>query len=422
MATIKVRHLVCRPGAAGALPRWFWQPSSKLRAQGWRPERVPADWRRYDDADHLQAAAIAAAEQLNRRLDGARDAEALASRPAPPAPIGRTLGELVATYEASREFAGLRDTTRRSYRQSLRKLEVWGGDTPLRAIDPVRVQHLLDALEATPSYANAVVRVLRLVLAWGRRKGWVTVNAAEAPKLASTAAAGIIWPHGAPEAFAAVADRMRLASIGTAVLLNEWLGQREADILRMPRSVHRRGNLVLRQAKTGAAVSLPIDMVPHLKARLEAALAIHTAREAAGKPAVTTILIAEATGQPWRSDHFRHEFARVRAQLAKTHPYFDTDHLLPGRDMTDPDAYRIATTELTFMRLRHTAVTRLAEAGCDVPLIASVTGHAEASVVPLLKRYMIRTAAIARLAFQRRLDAEANSTATPESDKKSDTV
>lgn len=421
MATMHIRHLVCRPGATGALPRYFWQPSSALRRLGWRPVRVPDDWRRHDDAEQLHAAAIAAAEAINARLDAARDREALASVPAPPVPTGRTLGELVAAYEASRDFTGLRDNTRRSYRQSLRKLDAWGADSPLRAIDPVRVQNLLDALAATPSYANAVVRVLRLVLAWGRRKGWVRSNAAVAPKLASTETTGIIWPHGAPEAFAAAADALGLASIGTAVLLNEWLGQREADILRMPRNVYRHGSLVLRQAKTGATVSLPIDLVPRLKARLDATLALHTAREAAGRPALTTILLAEATGRPWATDHFRHAFARVRAKLAETHPYFETDHLLPGRDMTDPDAYRIATGDLTFMRLRHTAVTRLAEAGCDVPLIASVTGHAEASILPLLKRYMIRTATLARLAFERRLDAE-NGPATSESDKKSDTV
>lgn len=52
-------------------------------------------------------------------------------------------------------------------------------------------------------------------------------------------------------------------------------------------------------------------------------------------------------------------------------------------------------------------MTRLAEAGCDVPEIASITGHAEASALQIMKRYMVRTGKTARLAFQKRLDAEA---------------
>ena len=59
-------------------------------------------------------------------------------------------------------------------------------------------------------------------------------------------------------------------------------------------------------------------------------------------------------------------YAAVRAELAKTHPHWEIDHLMPGRDSSDPDAFRIATTDLTYMHLRHTAVTRLAEAEVDV--------------------------------------------------------
>lgn len=59
------------------------------------------------------------------------------------------------------------------------------------------------------------------------------------------------------------------------------------------------------------------------------------------------------------------------------------------------------------MQLRHMAVTRLAEAGCDVPLIASVTGHSQETVTALMGRYMVRTAEMTRLAFSKRLAAEA---------------
>jgi hypothetical protein len=52
--------------------------------------------------------------------------------------------------------------------------------------------------------------------------------------------------------------------------------------------------------------------------------------------------------------------------------------------------------------LRGTAVTRLAEAGCTEAEIATITGHALASVHTILERYLARTdklavAAIAKL-------------------------
>jgi hypothetical protein len=39
-------------------------------------------------------------------------------------------------------------------------------------------------------------------------------------------------------------------SIGTAVMLDEWLGQRQGDILKLPRSIYRAGVLSIRQSKT----------------------------------------------------------------------------------------------------------------------------------------------------------------------------
>ncbi len=80
---------------------------------------------------------------------------------------------------------------------------------------------------------------------------------------------------------------------------------------------------------------------------------------------------------------------------------------MPGRDMHDPAAFTVRMEQLTFMALRHMAVTRLAEAQCDNGLIATISGHSQATVQTIIERYMVRTATIARLAFRRRIDAEA---------------
>lgn len=422
MAQFTVRYLTMRPGRAGELPRYFWQPSSKLRADGWRMERVPLDHASYADARALEQAAIARANELNDALDVARLGAARAAV-APVLPRGaRTLGELIANFRGSEAFdqvAGnrvvkpgrLRPKTQASYRQCLDKLEVWGGDAPVRAIDEPRVQKLKKGLSATPAYANAVVRVLRLLLEYGRREGWVTRNAALRPGLLEVDPSSLIWPREAVDVFVAAADAMGHYSLGTAVLLNEWLGQRQGDVIRMPRAALRLGGgtLLVRQSKGGrgkAGVALPLGAVSRLADRLASQLAMHAAREAAGAPAIATIIYSEATGLPYRPDHFRHVFAAVRARAAEAHPAFDVDHLLPGRDMADADAFVVRMMDLTFMALRHTAITRLGEAECEPTLIASISGHALGTVTQILERYMVRTSKMARLAFQRRAEAE----------------
>ncbi len=59
------------------------------------------------------------------------------------------------------------------------------------------------------------------------------------------------------------------------------------------------------------------------------------------------------------------------------------------------------------MYLRHTAVTRMAEARCTNDLIGAISRHTEASIVQIKRRYLIRTGEMARLAFKMRLEHEA---------------
>ena len=407
MARLSIRYLTQFPGPSGGLPRWFWQPSSKMRALGYRPERVPLNWADYTDAAALQAAAIARAQHLNGELDEARATAAIASVRPPMPPAQQTLGDLITHYKRHKDWLGLADKTRRGYLQCLGKIEVWGADAPIRAIDAARIQRLIASLSATPSYANAVARVLRLLLEHGRRHGFLTVNPAIRPGLTSSAPTGLIWPRAAVPLFVQAADAMGRHSIGTAVLLNEWLGQREGDILRLSRNALRAGKLLIRQGKTGAGVALPVDMIGHLMTRMADEEARQRARAGEGKPLPMTIIVSEETGLAYKEDNFRHVFAAVRARAAKLAPDgFDIDHLMPGRDTSDPEAFTIRMEDLTFMALRHTAVTRLGEAECDPQLIATITGHSQATVLAIMERYMVRTARMARVAFGRRLEAE----------------
>src|SRR3546814_10362479 len=92
-------------------------------------------------------------------------------------------------------------------------------------------------------------------------------------------------------------------SVGTAVILNEWIGQREGDVLGMLRSAYQDGALRFEQSKTKVDIDLPVDLVPHLFQRM----CEEAARWAARKVTPTTLIASEATGQPYRSEEHTSE-------------------------------------------------------------------------------------------------------------------
>lgn len=57
---------------------------------------------------------------------------------------------------------------------------------------------------------------------------------------------------------------------------------------------------------------------------------------------------------------------------------------------------------LVLRQLRHSCVVQLARAGCTVPEIASITGHAVGSVHSILSTYLPRDATVARNAQVKR--------------------
>jgi hypothetical protein len=118
----------------------------------------------------------------------------------------------------------------------------------------------------------------------------------------------------------------------------------------------------------------------------------------------------ERVGEPYKADHFRHVFAEVRAEAAKEMPSFATDYIVAGRDPDADDAQLVRMEDLWFMHLRHTAVTRLHEAGAGEGQISAITGHSLAAIKSILDRYLIRTGELARLAFAKRMMAEGKDT------------
>jgi len=410
---MKVRYFTTRPGRNG--PRYFWQPAAALQAQGWKLERLPDD----------KPAAVARAEQLNAELDAWRAGSPLSSSSradggvAPPTEVGqasraaaggarshnlkpyvqpRTMAHLIRDYEKSRFFTEKAPATRDSYKLNMKIIEAWAGDFQVAAIGPARVQKLYESLyKATPSKASHVVAVLRILLQHAVRLEWVRSNAAEKPGTVGQPFAGKLWPQDAVDLLVEVADRKTAAypqgrsSIGTAVLVNHWLGQREADVLKLTRAAYRDGTFFITQNKTAARVAVPHS--PEVALRIEQEKQRQKAR---GIESAVFLILCEATGQPWDQKKFQVAFAELRADAARIWPAFFGD-----------DDTELAFTDLDFRHLRHTAVTELGNAGATDIEIAAITGHTLSSVKAILERYLVRTATQAGNATAKRLAARA---------------
>jgi integrase len=360
MGKFKVRYLVIKPQKGGhAL--YYWQPARVLRQFGFNTRRLAERTNRLGDA-------VVEAERLNRELDRWR--EGLGQSTIEPG----SLPWLVKLYRNTELYTGLAEKTQRSYEQGIALLETWSKERenpPVRGLQTRHVRELLDTIDR-PAMRHLAYRTLRLLLSFAVAEGHIERNPARGLRIRGLRPREIYWTTNQMEAFVKAAETGGRASLALAAHLAVNLGQREGDVLRLTWSQYEAGSFTLRQHKTGRLVSIPATT--ELRDVLTGA-----ARKS------PIIVIAETTGRPYREDHFRHEFARIRT--------------LAGLPAT-----------LRFMDLRRTAVVRLAEAGCSVPEIAAVTGHTIDRTARILEVYLPRTAPMARAAVARLDQARAERT------------
>jgi integrase len=154
-------------------------------------------------------------------------------------------------------------------------------------------------------------------------------------------------------------------SIALALLIGYETGQRPESIDQFRRGHHYdeiRATFAYNQSKTNAYVAIPATE------RLK-----HWIGHYGGDD---YLIVSEKTGRPYSSDALQDAFKTIQ---------------------------RRAGVEVLKRRyLRHTCVCRLADAGCDVPEIASVTGHTLSSANQILSHYWRPTQTQAANAIQRR--------------------
>lgn len=343
MANIKVRHLVKRGNS------YYWQPSSKLRAQGWGSRPLP---------NNLEAA-IAEAQKINEELDKWR----LGKTDVSTVPVINSVSSLICSYKKSKNYRKLSDNTKEDYDYRLELIEKWAGKVPVDGITRKSVRDFWEKLAQKSEWkANATIRVLRLLLNYAVDMEFLLTNPAARPGLVSIDPRNVVWSR--EELFAAVksADNLGYYNIGTAILLAAFLAQREADILKLDWRDYQNGAFLIRQNKTKAYIAVPLH--PILKARLEK----YTDKTG-------LVVKSDLTGKKYTKDAFTHRFDLIRKDVCKTLPEME---------------------RCKFMDLRRTAIVRLAEAGCTEAQISAVSGHKIDTCRRILETYLPRNSTMAK--------------------------
>ena len=288
--------------------------------------------------------------------------EAIARKVLPPR---GTLLSVLQAYQASEDFLGLADSTRRSYVALILRIEKEFSDFPLSALTDRRTRGIFKqwrdriATDSGRRQADYAWTVLARVLSWGLDRGLVAANPCErGGRLYRGSRRDNIWTADDEAAFLQCAP----AHLHLPLLLALWTGQRQGDLLRLPWSAYDGKHIRLRQSKNGRRVTILVG------APLKLAL------DAAPKQSIT--ILTNSDGRPWTSDGFRASWRKA--------------------------CNAAGITGLTFHDTRGSAVTRLAIVGATIAEIANITGHSLADVHSILDtHYLARDPALGENAIRK---------------------
>lgn len=267
--------------------------------------------------------------------------------------LDQTLGSLIDRFQESADWKHLAPSSQREYRRIFIIIAGEYGTAPLLALEDRafradvlawRDRHAVRA----PREADYRVTALARVLAWAVDRGILQVNVMrDFRRVYRSDRSDMVWLPAQIEKFIAVAP----TELQQAMMLALHTGQRQGDLIRLPWSAYDGKAITMRQGKTGRRVIVPCTKP--LKAMLDA------------MPRVATVILTTGSGIAWRGKNFQHQWAAAMR--------------------------RAGIDGLHFHDLRGTAVTMLSEAGCTIPEIAAITGHALHSVGQILDRYLSRT-------------------------------
>jgi integrase len=294
-------------------------------------------------------ASLAAAEQSNRQRDSG------------------TLSGLIREFEGTKQWRRLAESTKNEYRRVFKFWDSQYGTCPHRGLEDKAFRKDIvkwhdEFSETKPREADNRVAILARVLSWAAKDGPLNVNVLDGFERAySSDRSDVIWLPEHIEAFMAAAS----PEMQFAMVLALHTGQRQADILRLAWSQYDGTSIALRQGKARRlGREAPVVRVPCTKA-LKATLDSAHRRAA--------VMLTTKTGLAFKKRYFAEQWE----QTCKA----------------------AGIVGLHFHDIRGTTVTMLAEAGCTLPEIVSITGHTLRRAQDILDKYLARTSKLAESAI-----------------------
>jgi integrase len=309
---------------------YYWEPSIRLKRLGCTPQPLGKDL----------GLAIARAKTLNAEAAAGQSGADQTVKPG-------TMTWLIRQRQASPGWTELSRHTRKNYGMAFKAIEAWCGEYPPRFVTRKAIKAWQRGLidRRSQAVANIVLTQLHKLMEMARDEGLIQVNPATRLGLRKIGGNREPWMREEIDAICAAAIERGRPSVALAVLLAANLGQRQADILALPRSRYdaATGVFDIVQQKTKRRIGVPATI--ELRAAVEAS------------PAASPVfVISETTGAPYLSETFREVFLHIRRAAGL------------------PD-------DRQFRDLRHTMATMLGEAGCTDEEIRAITGHADRAVV-----------------------------------------
>jgi integrase len=267
-----------------------------------------------------------------------------------------SFNELCVSYYRSPDFLNLKDITKADYRGIIENFRKQHGDKPVAKLQRAHIKDIIAAKANTPTAANALLKVLRLLLSHAVDRDMIAASPVTGIKGYKIRSDGFPpWSEDEIAQFEARHPVGTKARLAMGLLL--YTAQRRADVVTMGWQRVVGDTIKVKQRKTGTALAIPIH--PELKTILAAI----ERRE--------LLFLTTERGTPFSAHGFGNWF-KQQCRLAG----------LPQRSAHG---------------LRKSAATRLANAGCSSDQIMAVTGH----------RTLAEVARYTRAADQERLARQA---------------
>jgi len=294
---------------------------------------------------------------MAERLNNAADAILV-----PHEPERGTIGWVVARYRKSDEYQTLAPGTVLYYKRYLREIEALGAALPFASFTRKAVVDFIETY-GKPHQRRQVAVVLKNLFRLARYHGLLETDAAAGLRLGTAKPRDRIWSEAEIARWldTAASEHQHMT---TAFLLLQYTAQRPVDVLKMAWPHYSGSAIRLRQQKTKVLLEVPVH--PVLRDHLE--MLDHKG------PALTIVSLRD---RPVGYDRFN---ARFRSICERA-----------GIDAQARD-------------LRRTAMLAMAQAGCTVPQIASVSGHSIEATQRILETYLPRNRTLAEIAITRLAD------------------